>query len=100
MKKLFISQPMNGKTADEILAERELAIQKAVELSGQEVEVIDTYYTDFKEGAKPLEFLGRSIMDMANADMVFFAKGWANARGCRIEHACATEYGLTILKGE
>ena len=33
MKKLFISQPMKGKSDDEILREREKAIQKAKEIS-------------------------------------------------------------------
>lgn len=98
MKKIFISQPMRGKTAEEILAEREAAVQRAIELVGEDVEVIDTFYTDFKEDAKPLEYIGRSITDMARADIVFFAKGWADARGCRIEHTCAVEYGLTVLK--
>lgn len=55
MKKLFISQPMRGKTDEQILGEREKAIQSARELLGEEVEVIDTFYTDFPEGAKPLE---------------------------------------------
>ena len=31
MKKLFISQPMNGKSDEEILAEREEAVKKAEE---------------------------------------------------------------------
>lgn len=35
---------------------------------------------------------------MAKADVVVFAKGWEAARGCRIEHAVAEEYGLTIFE--
>ncbi len=42
MKKLFISQPMSGKTDEEILAERQVAIEKAKEIVSEEVEVIDT----------------------------------------------------------
>ena len=38
MKKLFISQPMRGKTDEEILAVREEAIAKAKELVGEQVE--------------------------------------------------------------
>ena len=97
MKKLFISQPMNGKTDEEILAEREDAITKAKELVGEEVEVIDTFYTDFSSDAKPLEYLARSIADLAKADVAYFAKGWDEKRGCKIEHECAVQYGVFTI---
>lgn len=35
MKKLFISQPMNGKTNEEILAVREKAIASATDMLGR-----------------------------------------------------------------
>lgn len=41
MKKLFISQPMNGKTDEEILAERNRAIDYASKMIKDEVTVID-----------------------------------------------------------
>lgn len=97
MKKLFISQPMRGKTDEEIKKERELAICAAERIAGEKLEVIDTFYTDFSENAKPLEYLARSIADLAKADFVYFADGWENARGCKIERLCAQEYGLTII---
>jgi len=42
MKKLFISQPMRGKTDEEIKAERAKAVEAASELVGEPVEVIDS----------------------------------------------------------
>lgn len=39
MKKLFISQPMRGKTDEEILAERKKAIESAERNLGEPVEV-------------------------------------------------------------
>lgn len=100
MKKLFISQPMNGKTDEEILTERQVAIEKAKEILDEEVEVIDTFYTDFSPDAKPLEYLARSIKDLASADIAYFAKGWDEKRGCKIEYECATQYGIkTITDG-
>ena len=39
MKKLFISQPMQGKSKEEILAERKTAICQAKEAVGDEVEI-------------------------------------------------------------
>ena len=43
MKKLFISQPMRGKTDEEILAVRAQAIQSAERVMGEKVEVIDSF---------------------------------------------------------
>lgn len=40
MKKLFISQPMKGKSDEDILAERKKAIKSAEEKIGEPVEVI------------------------------------------------------------
>lgn len=97
MKKLFISQPMNGKSDEEILQERQFGIDKAKELIGEDVEVIETFYTDFGPDAKPLEYLGRSIMDLAKADIAYFAPGWEIARGCKIEHECARAYGIDTI---
>lgn len=97
MKKLFISQPINGKTDEEILAERKTAIVKAKELVGEEVEVIDTFYMDFSSNAKPLEYLARSIADLAKVDVAYFAKGWDEERGCKIEYECAIQYGIQTI---
>lgn len=44
MKKLFISQPMNGKTNEEILKEREQAIKDAEEILNEEVEPLDSFF--------------------------------------------------------
>ena len=46
MKRLFISQPMKGKTDEDILKERELAIKLAKQhLGEEEVEVIDSFFS-------------------------------------------------------
>jgi predicted Holliday junction resolvase-like endonuclease len=97
MKKLFISQPMKGKTDKEILKERMDGIEKAKKMIGEDVEVMDTFFTDFNENAKPLHFLAKSIEFLADADIVYFASGWNQARGCKIEHQCASEYGIPCI---
>ena len=98
MKKLFISQPMNGKTNEEILAVREKAIKSAERNIGEPVEVIDSFFKDVPHEAKPLWFLGKSLELLSTADVVYFAPGWENARGCRIENQCAIEYGITVIE--
>ena len=54
MKKLFISQPMRGKTDAEILAERSNAIQAAKDSVKDEIEVIDSFFQDAPVDATPL----------------------------------------------
>lgn len=94
MKRLFISQPMKGKTDDEILQERKDAIAIATDLIGEEVEVIDSFFQNAHVDAKPLWFLGKSLEFLSTADIAYFAPGWKDARGCKIEHECAVEYNI------
>lgn len=97
MKKIFISQPMKGKSNEEIKKEREVIIDEiSKKLDSEDFEVLDTVFEDF-DGATPLKFLAKSLMVMADADVVYFADGWRAARGCRIENRCAIAYGLNII---
>ena len=98
MKKLFISQPMRGKTDEEILAVREKAIASAERFLGEKVEVIDSFFQNAPADAKPLWYLGKSLELLATADVAYFAKGWETARGCRIENTCAVEYGIDVIE--
>lgn len=100
MKKLFISQPMNGKTNEEILEVREKAIDSAKKNLGDDVEVIDSYFEDYnpENGCVPLKYLSKSLELLADADIAYFAKGWEDARGCRIENQCAIAYGIEVIE--
>ena len=53
MKKLFISQPMRGKTDEEIKAERAKAVEAASELGGEQVEGIDSFVQGVPVEVKP-----------------------------------------------
>ena len=98
MKKLFISQPMRGKTDEEILAERKKAIESAERNLGEPVEVIDSFFQNAPADARPLWFLGKSLELLSTADIAYYAKGWEDARGCRIENQCAIEYGIEVIE--
>lgn len=91
--KIMISQPMRGKTEKEIKEERKELI-KILEDEGHEV--LETVFDDFDCYASPIAYLARSIEFLDKADAVVFMKGWENARGCRIEHETAKEYGKYI----
>lgn len=97
MKKLFISQPMRGKTDAEILAVRKKAIESAEKQVGEPVEIIDSFFQGAQADAKPLWYLGESLKLLAEADVAYFAKGWNEARGCKIENTCAIEYGIETI---
>lgn len=94
MLQVFISQPMNGKTDKEIKEERLRIVSMISQTVSEPFEIIDSFFESAPIGAKPLWFLGKSIELLSSADLVYFAKGWENARGCRIEHECAVEYML------
>lgn len=90
--KIMISQPMMGKSNKQIRKERESLI-KTLESEGHQV--VDTVL-DISDGLSPVYYLGESIKKMSEADAVVFMPGWENARGCRIEHEIALEYGKYI----
>ena len=97
-KKLFISQPMNGRSDEQILQERKGLICWAKKQLDEDVEPLETFFDDFDPAAKPLDYLARSIEFLAKADVAVFAPGWQNARGCRIEHQCAEDYGIPVME--
>lgn len=90
--KAFISQPMKGKTTEQIKAERS-AVVADLEKRGHTVldSVFDKVPSDCNEAAW---CLGRSIQLMSNADFAVFMPGWIDARGCRIEHEVCKQYGI------
>ena len=94
--KVMISQPMENREAEDILAERKVIIEK---FNNMHIDVIDTFYkdevpADYHSGVYSL---GKSIKDMAKVDAIFMCDGWRAARGCRIEKQVAQDYGIKIL---
>lgn len=107
MRKAMLSQPMAGKTEQEIVEVRERAI--AV-LEAKGFEIVNTLFTDdwYSDQAMkargvvqiPLCFLAKSLENMSLCHAAYFCKGWEKARGCRIEHETAKAYGLEIIYEE
>jgi Asp-tRNA(Asn)/Glu-tRNA(Gln) amidotransferase A subunit family amidase len=96
MKKVIISQPMRGKSEQQVRDER---AQLVKELTEQGYEVVDTIFPDFtNEGNIPLKYLAKSLEFIADVDAVYFMDGWQDARGCRIEHQTCVDYGIEILR--
>ena len=94
--KVMISQPMNGKTEEQIREERKTIIEK---FNNMHIEVIDTIFTEeaSENCNKAVYYLGKSIEAMKDIDALYMCDGWREARGCRIEHQVAREYKIKIL---
>lgn len=102
--KAMLSQPMAGKTDEEIVETRNRAIKALTDMG---YEIVNTYFTDewySKEKMEergvvqiPLCFLAKSLTNMSLCHAAYFCKGWENARGCRIEHEAAKAYGVKII---
>ena len=95
---------MAGFTKEAIEETRNRFLKFAEENS---LEVVNTLFTDewYSKDAMaergvvqiPLSFLAKSLENMALCHMAYFSKGWENARGCKIEHEVARNYGLEII---
>ena len=97
-ERVFISQPMNGLSNEKIESERAKAVGYIKACLGDDVEIIDSFFKDAPHDATPLWYLAESIHLLATADYVYFVDGWQHARGCIIEHLCASTYGISIIK--
>ena len=113
MKKIinvFISQPMTGKSEEEILATRQKEIEKIhqfFDADGVEINIIASYIDDatrkhFKEHVSDdinwdIFWLSQSLERLAMADMIWLCDGWEYSKGCNVELECAIQYGLDIV---
>lgn len=105
--KAMISQPMAGKTDEDIIVTRERAMNA---LRDKGYMVVNTMFTDEwyskeemeKRGVEniPLCFLAKSLENMSLCHAAYFCKGWEKYRGCKIEHDAAVAYGLHIIYEE
>lgn len=104
MRKIMFSQPMAGLTEEQIVEARNRFLQFAEK---ENFEVVNTYFQDEWYSKKsmesrgvvqiPLCFLAKSLENMSLCHVAYFAKGWENARGCKIEHEAALQYGLELI---
>lgn len=106
-RRAMLSQPMAGKSEAEIRETREKAIAALMSAGYSVVNTLftDEWYRPEKMAERgvvqiPLCFLAKSLENMSLCHAAYFCKGWETARGCRIEHAAAVAYGLTILYEE
>lgn len=93
--KIMISQPMGNRNPQYIRRERQELVE---ELQEQGHYVVDTIFTEEapRDCDEAMYFLAKSIEVMSKVDAVIFMRGWQDARGCRIEHQIALDYGKFV----
>lgn len=109
-KNVFISQPMTGKSEEEILATRRKEMDKVYQFANNndmQVNVVDSYIEDdtrksFQQWMPEvinwdLYWLSQSLHRLALADVLWLCDGWEQSKGCKIELECAIQYGLDII---
>ena len=90
-KKIMISQPMRGKSEEQIRSEREELVKR---LQEEGHEVVDTIFPEEspKDCDTAIYYLAKSIETIGKVDIVVFMPNWEKARGCVIEHQVAVSY--------
>ena len=94
--KVFISQPMKDRTEKEILDQRQQIVDY-IQSKYKNTKIIDSYVQTAPDEVNPVFFLGLSMQFLSQADLVVFAKGWEDARGCRIEQQVCEEYNIPSI---
>lgn len=97
-KLAMISLPMKDITREEIL---DVWNRAKIQLEKKGYIVVSTIFPQsYADMEDPLWLLSLTINKMSDCEAVYFCDGWKHARGCRIEHMLAEEYGLDIIYAE
>lgn len=88
--KVFISQPMRGKTDKEILEERKRLKEAVIQnFRFNHIEVLDTFFPNLEipDDVKhpKIYYLSKAIEMLSKADILLSAENWENHYGCIFE---------------
>lgn len=79
--KIYISQPLSGKTNEEYLAERKEIVRQIKLKYGNDVEIIGSHFMDKWD----------------STDKAFFAPGWQDNKSCVKDHEECLRRGIEII---
>jgi len=96
--KIFISMGMKSKSTDKVKVEMNKVFE-FIKNKLPEAELINSIIDDadkdiaIKGDDVGIWYLGKSILLLSEADIVFFVNDWRDFRGCSIEREIAEKYG-------
>ena len=98
--KVFISQPMKGRTDKEILEERDAVIE-FLKQRYCDISIIDSFL-DISEPPEvktaPVFYLGKSIQLLSDADLCVVVGDVSGNNGCQIEMEVCKRYGIELTR--
>lgn len=96
--RVFISMPMNGRSAEEIEENIRKTREAYEDRFGSDVEFIDSYFNDPDLHWSSARCLAESLKLLSTADIAVFVKGWDKYRGCRLEREFCDAYGIRFVE--
>ena len=97
--KVFISQPMKGRTDKEILDERDAVIEY-LKQKYSDISIIDSFLDIEPPEVKTTAvfYLGKSIQLLSDADLCVVVGDVSDNNGCQIEMEVCKRYGIELIQ--
>lgn len=100
MLNVFLSMRTKGLNFMEALSKRECIMSdflRQYDRYKDDIVFIDSLNEDYVEGeSNPIEFLGKSIITMKDADIALIPVDYKKSHGCKCEYTVAVEYDIPI----
>ena len=101
MLHIFVSLRCEGKTYDEVCLTQEAIFKAYKEKNNKykdDLDLVKSLFKNYVPGeSNRIEFLGKSITKMCEADIVLIPLDYRKNKGCTIEALTAKIYGLPIV---
>ena len=101
--KIFISMGMKSKSTEQVRQEMNKVFEQ-IKVKLPEAELIDSIvdgadkHIAIEGDNAGLWYMGKSLILMAEADIVFFVDDYQEYRGCKVEKLCADSYGKLCVE--
>lgn len=100
MLNVFISMRIKGLTYEQAVENRDAIANAFIEEHEEykdQINIINSLFDDYTPGeSNPIEFLGRSITAMKDADVVLVPFDYFESKGCDCEYNVALQYGIPM----
>lgn len=101
MLHVFVSLRCEGKAYDEMCSTQKAIFKAYKEKNNKhknELDLVESLFKNYVHGeSNRIEFLGKSITKMCDADVVLIPLDYRKSKGCTIEALTAKIYGLSIV---